>query len=65
MLDLKAARSPLCPCVESALIAGLDLKPKVKEGAVLRNGFAVEVDTHICVGGDRSDETFAAQSAHN
>jgi hypothetical protein len=47
------------------LIAGLDLKPKVKEGAVLRNGFAVEVDTHICVGGDRSDETFAAQSAHN
>jgi hypothetical protein len=41
MLDLKAARSSLCPCVESALIAGLDLKPKVEKGTILRNGFTV------------------------
>jgi hypothetical protein len=48
-----------------ALITSLDLKPKVEKGTAFSNGFAVQVNAHVCLGRNRSDETFTAKSTYH
>jgi hypothetical protein len=62
---LETARSRAGRWIDSALIAGFYLDPEMKEGLSLRDGLAVQVNSHIGVDGDRSDQAFAAEAGHN
>jgi hypothetical protein len=65
MINFKAARCALACCSDFALIASLNLKPKVEKGTILCNSFAVKVAPNVSVGGHRPHQTFGAEPVHD
>ncbi len=65
MVQFEAARGRVTGSIPLALIAGLYLKPKVEERTAFSNSLAVKVDPDVCIGSNRPNETFTAESAHH
>jgi hypothetical protein len=65
VIQPETTRGGLAITTELALVTGLDLQPKMEEGAPFSYSLAVQVDAYVGVGRDRPNETLAAESAHH